>query len=168
MPGGWYYTIEILDQTGSHGYHKGMSQCIIPKQKPDTNGYVRIKRYGRRYKERCHVIAWEMVHGKIPEGMLVCHSCDNRACHNVEHLFLGTHAVNSRDSALKMRSTIGSRNPAAKLTEQQVIHIRLELNNGLKVADIAARFGVSVGVIYDIRCGRTWGWLDADPVTRRS
>lgn len=144
-----------------------MSQCIIPKQKPDTNGYVRIKRYGRRHKERAHVIAWEKVNGRVPSGMLVCHSCDNRACCNPEHLFLGTHKENSADAAAKMRTTLGSRNPSAKLNEQQVVHIRIALTSGVEVKAIAEEYGVSLACVYGIRSGKTWSWLDAEPVTRR-
>lgn len=133
------------------------TECIIPRQKPDSNGYVRIKRLGRRFKERAHVIAWEKANGRVPNGMFVCHKCDNRACCNVDHLFIGTKSSNSVDMAQKMRSTIGSRNPMAKLTESQVADIR---NDTDSVADIAAKYGVSVATIYSIRSGRYWGWLE--------
>lgn len=144
-----------------------MSDCIIPKQKPDTNGYVRIKRLGNRFKERAHVIAWEKANGRIPDGMLVCHSCDNRACCNPEHLFLGTHADNAADAAAKMRTTLGSRNPAAKLDENTVVHLKIALEYGMPIAMVAEKYGISVSHVYAIRSGKAWGWLDADPITRR-
>ncbi len=144
-----------------------MSDCIIPKQRPDTTGYVRIKRLGRRFKERMHHIEWEKVNGCIPKGMLLCHTCDNRACCNPEHLFLGTHQSNADDAVKKMRTTIGSRNPSAKLSEQQVVHIKLALISGVELKAIAAEYGVSLSCVYGIKTGKSWGWLDADPVTRR-
>lgn len=55
-----------------------------------------------------HRLAWTLVNGPIPEGMLVCHKCDNPACFDVDHLFLGTHQDNRLDCIAKGRHNIVS------------------------------------------------------------
>jgi len=63
--------------------------------------------YGRKHfngrTQFTHRIAWEWANGPIPEGMCVLHTCDNRACCNPNHLFLGTKGDNARDMCSKGR-----------------------------------------------------------------
>lgn len=51
-----------------------------------------------------HRWAWIDANGPIPDGMFVCHQCDNPSCVRPEHLFLGTLADNNRDMFAKGRS----------------------------------------------------------------
>ena len=131
--------------------------CKVMGKKPRLDGYVMV--YYKGWRVRAHRLAWEKVNGPIPEGFLVLHSCDNRSCVNVKHLFLGTHADNSRDMAGKMRSTIGSRNPASRLTEYDVRNIRALLSMGHMQCTIAKEYGVSRSAISMIATGMTWAWL---------
>jgi len=65
------------------------------------NGYGVIYFDGKRVST--HRLAWELVNGPIPEGMVICHKCDNPPCCNPEHMFLGTQSDNLADMAAKHR-----------------------------------------------------------------
>lgn len=95
--------------------------------------------------------------GPIPDGMLVCHKCDNPSCVNPAHLFTGTHKDNMQDCSLKGRTykpdMRGERNPRRKLTVKQVLEIRSSKLPRIKLAGL---FGVSRTNIGDIQRRDTW------------
>jgi len=87
--------------------------------------------YGKRFRKRrdyAHRVAWGIYKGKIPEGMHVLHNCDNPACVNPDHLFLGTHADNMKDKGDKGRAPRFTRTnpPMTKLIPQDCFAIQKE------------------------------------------
>ena len=102
-----------------------------------------------------HRFAFELLVGPIPDGKCVCHKCDNPACVNPEHLFLGSHAENMRDMAQKGRaiSRPGERNPRAILDEDAV---RLIRQSELSSRELGSVFGVKPVTIYKARRGENW------------
>ena len=59
--------------------------------------------YGATGYGLVHIIAWTARHGEVPEGLKVCHTCDNRACCKDEHHFIGTQKQNMHDAIAKGR-----------------------------------------------------------------
>lgn len=110
----------------------------------------------QRHRVYAHRLSWELNEGAIPEGMVVCHRCDNPGCVNPAHLFLGTMADNQRDMARKGRSPRGERQGKSKLTEADV---RAILASSEPHAIVGRRYGVTVGTVSDIRRKITWSHL---------
>lgn len=81
---------------------------------------------------------------------VVCHACDNPACYNIEHLFLGTQADNVRDMHLKNRHAKGFALPQTKLSPADKLRIIRMRNSGYISRVIAEHFDVSRSVITKI------------------
>jgi HNH endonuclease len=109
-----------------------------------------------------HRLSWTVHRGQIPDGMLVCHRCDNPPCCNPDHLFLGTNADNMRDAYDKGRSVRGERVHTVRLTEAQVLTIAQRIKDGETSADLAREFGVAHGTIWFIEKKRSWKYLWAE------
>jgi hypothetical protein len=117
--------------------------------KPD--GYGRITIAGAA--DTVHRAAYRTWCGPIPDGMSVCHRCDNRRCMNPLHLFLGTNAENTADRDQKGRQARGESSGRAKLTDDDVRSIRMASGT---YRSIAARFGVGESTVSRIRSRSGW------------
>lgn len=129
------------------------TRCWIRSSESITVVYVKLQAY--RY-------SWEIHNGSIPDGLFVCHHCDNRKCVRPDHLFLGTQIDNMSDCCQKGRQAKGEGVAGVRLTEEQVLEIRRRYEprsrrNGCRA--LAREFKVSDGLISYIVNNKIWKHL---------
>lgn len=103
-----------------------------------------------------HRVAYELAHGPIPQGMSVCHTCDNKVCVNPAHLFLGTPRDNTQDMMRKDRD--GRSVPFRLIAPDGSLH------EGIGLSRFAARYGLtpqSLGCVLAGKYRTHKGWRAA-------
>jgi hypothetical protein len=129
-----------------------------------SNGYGHLLSHkdenGKWRQMGAHRVSWWIDTGERPPvDMEVCHSCDNRACVNPAHLFLGTRQDNTDDMVAKGRMPRGSDRAHTRLNEHQVAQIKGRWQDCPRT--LAGEFGVSKQSIHNIWNGRKWRHVEA-------
>ena len=136
-----------------------LDDCLIWPYATTSDGYACVH-VGGTVTTATRIMC-EKAHGPAPTRLHVAaHSCGNGSsgCMNQKHLRWATTEDNHADKKLHGTHLIGSRNGAAKLSEDQVISIR-SLYGTASQASIGKMFGVSAGAVRRIHLGIDWGWL---------
>ena len=130
--------------------------CIEYSGQKNWAGYSRIYVKGKQIT--AHRFSYQINIGEIPQGMCVCHTCDNRSCVNPMHLFLGTSKENTQDMMKKGRksSNVGERNPCSIFTDEQIKFIRQKRLDGISRKEIAKQFNCSIHTVINIDLKRSW------------
>ncbi len=129
----------------------------------NDHGYGVLRPAGKRCGPgvKAHRYSAELA-GMDIKGRHVLHSCDNPPCVNPAHLRPGTDGTNMADAIERDRLPRGSERPNARLTEPQVVTIKVLLADGGMHKDIARRFGVHRSTITMINTGKTWTHVTAE------
>jgi len=130
-----------------------------------SNGYGNIRFDGK--PRLTHRVSYQVFRGPIPEGICVCHHCDNRKCINPAHLFLGTVADNMADAASKFRMPHGRGHRHAKLNESAVVEIVNRYVAGEDQSSIQDRFGISNHTLQMIVKKESWKHVERPDVAIR-
>lgn len=140
---------------------RGPDECWPWRPTGRANRYALLNVRGRKFG--AHRLMWQWFVGPIPDGLCVCHKCDDGYCLNPAHHFLGTHTENMRDKSEKGRCP--KRNPSAqgelsrfsKLRKGQVLRIRARFDSGEPAESIAKDTGSAIKLI---GMRERWSWID--------
>lgn len=134
-------------------------------RRPDGYGTIRIDTIAHR----AHRLSYQTFRGPIPDGLFVCHRCDNPACINPAHLFLGTPKDNAQDAASKDRTMFGTDHTWSKLSDKTVRAIFEMYNTGRYTqGDIAKHFDICQQEVHWVLAGKIWQRADKPAVQKRT
>lgn len=129
-------------------------------------GYGRFQTGTLEGPRFAHRLSYEDAKGRIPKGRFVCHSCDNPACVNPAHLWLGDNKANMADCRKKGRyygsgpaRPRGESHGKSKFDSDTVTAIRRAYINGESRASITTRFSIKPSFLDDVVSGRVWRHL---------
>lgn len=137
-----------------------------------TNGYGMFCANGKRYSASRY--SYELLRGPVDPSLWILHHCDNPSCVNPVHLYAGTVIENNADMVARDRYSSGDKHyskthpelrprgvdvPHAKIADAEVLEMRRLYRDGANLPELANRFSVSSGTVFNAVRGKTWKHL---------
>lgn len=174
VPGGTIKISEMTDEEKLERLKKSFEKNVIRQEgcwswkgSIAHGGYPVMTCRRQIGPDRGHRASWIIHFGPIPEGLYICHKCDNPICTNPGHLWLGTQKENNDDKIRKCRQANnipphkrGSENGSARLSEDQVKEIKILIKQGQSCYSLGKQFGVSKTTIQRIKTGKNWSHIE--------
>jgi hypothetical protein len=133
--------------------------CHVWVGMKNRDGYGVYCRDGKN--NMAHRYAYERAYGTKIGKLVLRHTCDTPACCNLAHLIPGTHQQNQADKVAKNRHAKGESTGTSRLTEAQVIRIRLlYADRAFTQKQLAVEFGVCLDTVHKIINRTRWGHVD--------
>jgi len=153
---------------------KGENGCWNWMASMRENGYGQIYKDGKPAK--AHRVSYELFVGKIPEGLCVLHSCDNRKCVNPAHLSVDTQKENLRQMRERYRDNTakgdnsgsrthperrprGETHCRSKLTNNDIYEVKILYGFGFTHRELGLMYNVAHSSIANILNGKSWNHL---------
>lgn len=125
----------------------------------NEKGYGQVTYHGKRWI--AHRLFYYLLTGTHPMAMFCCHHCDNPACCNPGHIFLGNNQDNMRDCSRKGRVVIpgykGEDHALAVLSEDQIRTMAAQYVAGTTKTELASQYNTAVTNVCMVLNGHTWG-----------
>ena len=131
-----------------------MSGCVEWTGATNADGYAIIGIGKKKIRVAKYILEKELGRD-INEGFETCHTCNNRRCVNIRHLYEGTHQQNQSDIA--KNGSLRGRN--AKISKYTALKIKQMIKEGKRTKDIMSTLGVSETNVSNIKQKICWAWL---------
>lgn len=136
----------------------GYNDCWDWIKYKDELGYgqFQFSYLGKKFNYRANRVAFELSNFQIPDGLVICHKCDNPKCVNPNHLFMGTHKDNSDDKVNKNRHAKAETSGRSKLNWKIVNEIRKIYPINKNTSEISKKYNIDSSTIMNILKGKSW------------
>lgn len=137
--------LSLVERMMLHGQYDPETKCVNWTGSRNKHGYGKV-----RVGDESRLVSriwWMLMKGKPPGELDVLHRCDNPACFNIDHLFLGTARDNAKDALDKGRFRLLQ----APLPDEVRRQAKDLLELGWSIASIARTLGIGETSVARIR-----------------